>query len=133
MTKKAINKSLKSVISVPDPHHSDCPVTFCLKILGGRWKPLLIFLIENDVNRFGALQRAIPDISKQMLTSQLRQLEHDTIITRTVFPVVPPRVDYRLSDFGRTLLPVIHQMKTWGEAALKSRKRHLKNTTQRGS
>ena len=93
-----------------------CPVTACLSVIGGKWKPILLFCIANEVDRFGALQRAVPGITKQMLTKQLRELEADGLITRTVFPVVPPRVDYALSDKGRSILPVIDAMRQWGEA-----------------
>ena len=92
-----------------------CPVTACLSVIGGKWKPILLFCIANEVDRFGALQRAVPGITKQMLTKQLRELEADGLITRTVFPVVPPRVDYALSDKGRSILPVIDAMRQWGE------------------
>lgn len=93
-----------------------CPVTHCLKMIGGKWKPLLFFCIDNGVNRFGALQRAIPDITKQMLTQQLRELEADGLITRTVFAEVPPRVEYALTERGASVLPIIKAMRDWGSA-----------------
>ena len=92
----------------------NCPVTHCLSLIGGKWKPIILFCVTGGVNRFGAMQRAIPGITKQMLTQQLRELEADGLITRTVFPVVPPRVDYALSERGRSILPVIGAMKDWG-------------------
>ena len=95
---------------------TDCPVTYCLKIVGGKWKPLILYLINKDVNRFGKMQAAIEVISKQMLTSQLRELEEDGIINRIVFPEVPPHVEYQLTDLGKSLLPVIGAMKQWGQA-----------------
>ena len=97
-----------------------CPVTFCLSIIGGKWKPVILYCIANNVNRFGALQRAIPTITKQMLTKQLRELEADGIITRKIFAEVPPRVEYGISERGQTLLPVIKAMKDWGEAHWKT-------------
>ena len=98
----------------PDPG-TQCPVTYCLSKIGGKWKPVIVFCICNRIDRFGALQRAIPNITKQMLTKQLRELEADGLIIRTVFAEVPPRVTYALSDRGRSLLPVIDAMKAWGE------------------
>lgn len=95
-----------------------CPLTRCLAVIGGKWKAVIVFLIDHGVNRFGALRRALPQISKQMLTQQLRELEEDGIITRTVFPEVPPRVDYALSKRGRSLMPVIQKMRAWGESAM---------------
>ena len=84
-------------------------------MIGGKWKPVIIFCIANGVDRFGAMQRAVPGITKQMLTKQLRELEADELVSRTVFAEVPPRVDYALTKKGRSVLPIIDQMRTWGE------------------
>ncbi len=105
---------MKSGLMTPDPA-ADCPVTRCLSVIGGKWKPVILFCIAGGVNRFGAMGRAIPKVTKQMLTQQLRELEKDGVLTRTVFPEVPPRVEYALTDRGRSLLPVIDAMKNWGE------------------
>jgi DNA-binding HxlR family transcriptional regulator len=67
-----------------------CPVTHCMKMIGGKWKPIIIYLIRKGGNRFGVLSRGIEGISKQMLTENLRELERDGVITRTVFAEVPP-------------------------------------------
>ena len=99
----------------PDPILPNCPVTYCLLIIGGKWKPIILYLLSNGVNRFGVLRRAIVGISKQMLTKQLRELEADGVIDRKVFAEVPPRVEYSLTEKGESLLPVIAAMKTWGE------------------
>ncbi|MEM9464648.1 MAG: helix-turn-helix domain-containing protein [Actinomycetota bacterium] len=95
-----------------------CPVTYCLGVIGGKWKPIILHLIVNDVNRFGVLQRNIEGISKQMLTRQLRELEADEVIDRHVYAEVPPRVEYTLTTKGRSLLPVIGAMRDWGQAHL---------------
>ena len=95
-----------------------CPVTYCMGVIGGKWKPVVLFLVSHGINRFGQLQRKIDGVSKQMLTKQLRELEADGIITRTVFPEVPPRVEYALSQKGESLLPVIGAMRAWGESQL---------------
>ncbi|MEM7183051.1 MAG: helix-turn-helix domain-containing protein [Spirochaetota bacterium] len=105
----------KKVIKKADIEPNNCPVTFCLSRIGGKWKPIILYLLSKGVNRFGILQRAIEGISKQMLTQQLRELEKDAIITRTVYPQVPPKVEYFLTDYGKSLLPVINSMKRWGE------------------
>lgn len=110
---------MKSELPLParaDPR----PVTHRLTVIGGKSKPLLIFAMSRGVGRFGALTRAIPGITKQMLTRQLRELEADGVISRTVHAVVPPRVDYALTPRGETLLPVIAAMRAWGEAALRT-------------
>ncbi|WFE89742.1 helix-turn-helix domain-containing protein [Roseibium porphyridii] len=106
---------MKIIPMAPDPQ-SGCPVTYCLSKIGGKWKPVILFCIFNGINRFGAMQRAVPNITKQMLTKQLRELESDGMISRTVFPEVPPRVDYALTDLGTSVLPVVEAMKSWGEA-----------------
>ncbi|HMS96825.1 MAG TPA: helix-turn-helix domain-containing protein [Tabrizicola sp.] len=104
----------------PDPTQG-CPVTHCLQVVGGKWKPVILFCIQNGVDRFGAMGRAVPGITKQMLTQQLRELEADGIVSRTVHPVVPPRVDYALTDRGRSLLTVVAAMRDWGQADMAAR------------
>ncbi|MEZ5751950.1 MAG: helix-turn-helix domain-containing protein [Paracoccaceae bacterium] len=109
---------------VPDPA-TPCPVTHCLTMIGGKWKPVILFCIAGGVDRFGAMQRAIPGVTKQMLTQQLREMEGDGLISRTVFPVVPPRVDYALTEKGHSILPVVQAMRDWGVHDLSSSKRGL--------
>ena len=100
--------------SAPNPA-ANCPVTHCLKVVGGKWKPVILFCLSHGVNRFGAMRRAIPTITKHMLTQQLRDLEADGIIERTVYAEVPPRVDYTLTERGASLRSVISAMRRWGE------------------
>jgi DNA-binding HxlR family transcriptional regulator len=97
----------------------NCPVTHCLNIIGGKWKILIIYAVSKNVNRFSKLQRVIPAISKQMLVNQLRELEEDGILERIIYPEIPPRVEYRVTDHGLTLMPVIRVMQDWGQADLK--------------
>ncbi|MEO1449243.1 MAG: helix-turn-helix domain-containing protein [Bacteroidota bacterium] len=87
-----------------------------MRLIGGKWKPIIIFFLTKETNRFGLLQRGITGISKQMLTKQLRELERDGILLREIFPEIPPRVVYSLTDFGQSLLPVIESMRDWGRA-----------------
>ncbi len=94
----------------------NCPVTYCMSKIGGKWKPILLFMINNDINRFGILQRSITGISKQMLTKQLRELEADGILERKIYAEIPPRVEYFITDLGDSLMPVIVSMKEWGLA-----------------
>ena len=98
----------------------ECPVTYCMSKIGGKWKPIILYLIsistkERESNRFGVLHRGIEGISKQMLTKQLRELEKDGIINRKIYPEIPPRVEYTLTALGKSLLPIIASMKKWGE------------------
>src|SRR5882724_5532299 len=88
-----------------NPHN--CGVTHFLNRVGGKWKVLVIYGISNDVNRFSSLQRMIPDINKQMLVNQLRELEEDGIIDRIIYAEVPPRVEYKLTTYGQSMMSVI--------------------------
>ena len=96
----------------------ECPVTFTMSKIGGKWKPIILYLITKGANRFGILQRGIEGISKQMLTKQLRELEKDGILNRKIFAEIPPRVEYSLTELGESLLPIIKSMRIWGEAQM---------------
>ncbi|MEM7716853.1 MAG: helix-turn-helix domain-containing protein [Cyanobacteria bacterium P01_A01_bin.68] len=92
-----------------------CSVEATLSVIGGRWKPVIIFnLLQNDVLRFGELKKRIEGITQRMLTNQLRELEQDKIVTRKVYAEVPPRVEYSLTNYGRTLEPIMISMRDWG-------------------
>ena len=95
-----------------------CPVSNTMDVIGGKWKPMIIFLIYKSVNRFGRLAALLEGVSKRTLTKQLRDLEGDGILSRTVFAEVPPRVEYALTEKGMTLLPVIKALYLWGESNL---------------
>lgn len=92
----------------------DCPVRLTADILGGKWKPLILFYLEGRTRRFGELCRLIPHLTKKMLTQKLRELERDGIIRRKVYAQVPPRVEYSLTRHGETLKPVLRLMCAWG-------------------
>ena len=92
----------------------NCGVTQYLNKIGGKWKSLIIHLIRNDYNRFSSLKKIIPDISKQMLVNQLRELEEDKILERIIYAEIPPRVEYKITEYGETLIPVINFMQAWG-------------------
>lgn len=94
--------------------YGGCPVSATLKIVGGKWKPLILYFISVDVNRFGQLQRMMPDCSKRMMTNQLRELEDDGIIHREVFAEVPPKVIYTLTEKGESLRPLFSELSKWG-------------------
>jgi DNA-binding HxlR family transcriptional regulator len=93
-----------------------CPVDFTLKMIGGKWKPLILRLLGDGTLRFGQLQRAIPQVTQRMLTLQLRELERDGLLTRTVFPEVPPRVEYTLKPPALQLLPILAALGEWLKA-----------------
>jgi DNA-binding HxlR family transcriptional regulator len=96
----------------------NCPVTATMSLIGGKWKILILHLINNDINRFGKMTMMLKDISKQMLTTQLRELENDELIERKIYPEIPPRVEYFLTEKGKSLLPIIELMKIWGDENL---------------
>jgi DNA-binding HxlR family transcriptional regulator len=92
-----------------------CPVSYTLEIIGGKWKGVLLYHLIDGLKRFNELRRICPTITQRMLTLQLRELENDGIIHREVYPQVPPKVEYSLTEFGKTLIPIILLMKDWGE------------------
>lgn len=92
----------------------NCPVTATMEVIGGKWKLLIIYLVSNEINRFGKISMMLGDISKQMLTTQLRELEQDGILERVIYPEIPPRVEYFLTEKGKALLNITHAMKEWG-------------------
>ena len=96
-----------------DFNPNNCPVGYCMNIIGGKWKPVLIYMIRTERNRYSLLLKNIPDISKQTLTNQLRELESDCVIERIIFPEIPPRVEYYITPFGESLLPIIDSMYDW--------------------
>lgn len=105
----------------------NCPVTATMEVIGGKWKLLILHLINNDIRRFGKMSMMLKDISKQMLTTQLRELENDGIIERTIYPEIPPRVEYSLSKKGKSLLPIVELMKDWGnQNVLQVKEKELK-------
>src|SRR5580692_5609097 len=94
--------------------HSNCPVKLTASIIGGKWKPPLLFHLEGRTRRFCELQRLIPGLTKKMLTQHLRELERDGIVRRKVYAEVPPRVEYSLTRHGDSLKPILKLMSAWG-------------------
>lgn len=92
----------------------ECPVTATLSVIGGRWKPILLWTLANGSKRFGQLDAIITGISRKILTEQLKDLEASGLITRTQFNETPPRVEYALSERGKSLKPVMKAMSEWG-------------------
>jgi len=91
-----------------------CPVKLTADIIGGKWKPLILFYLETSIRRFGELQKLIPGMTKKMLTQHLRELERDGIVHREVYAVVPPKVEYSLTKHGESLKPILKLMSAWG-------------------
>lgn len=91
-----------------------CPVASVLQLIGGKYKALILWNLMDAVQRFNALRKLIPQATPKMLTQQLRELEADGLIERTVYPVVPPKVEYALTAFGKSLRPILEEMYRWG-------------------
>lgn len=92
-----------------------CPVTNAVQAIGGKWKLHIAFHLMNGTKRFSELQRAIPGVTQQMLTAQLRELEADGIVERKVYPVVPPKVEYSLTPLGLKLKALTDALAEWGQ------------------
>jgi len=94
---------------------SDCSVTITMNVIGGKWKMPIIHNLSNGLQRFSALKRLIPGVTQKMLVQQLRELENHGIVDRKVYAVVPPKVEYSLTEYGKTLAPILELMHQWGE------------------
>lgn len=97
------------------PNDEGCPVEYTLEVIGGKWKGVLLYHLIEGPKRFNEFRRICPSITQRMLTLQLRELEKDGIVHREVYHQVPPKVEYSLTEFGFTLVPIIMEMKHWGE------------------
>lgn len=92
------------------------PVELALDIIGGKWKLPIIWRLRDNVKRYGELRKNISNITHKMLTQQLRELESDGLVERKVYAVVPPKVEYKLTEEGKTVLPLIDSLREWGYA-----------------
>lgn len=100
-----------------------CPVEATLAVIGGKWKVVILWWLRSGKQRFGELRRKIPRITEKMLTQQLRELEADGIVRREVFPEIPPKVEYSLTSYGRSLEPITDLMCAWGNKHVERRNR----------
>lgn len=91
-----------------------CPLNYTMNLIGTKWKPLILFHLLDGSLRSGILQKKIPGISNKMFTQTVRELEKDGLISRKVFPIVPPKVEYKLSDRGKSLENILRSMDKWG-------------------
>lgn len=95
--------------------HSECTtVKTTLKVIGGKWKPLILWLLDDRVMRFNELYKSIDGVTQKMLSQQLRELERDGLVARNVYPVVPPKVEYSLTEYGKSVQPILDMMHKWG-------------------
>ncbi|MCD8164747.1 MAG: helix-turn-helix transcriptional regulator [Bacteroides sp.] len=91
-----------------------CSLELAMNIIGGKWKSMIVFHLKDGVLRSGELQRTLPQVSNKMFTQSIRELERDGVIERIVYAVVPPKVEYRLTEMGRSVLPIVLALAQWG-------------------
>jgi len=92
---------------------AECPITAVLELIGGKWKPVILHYLTSGTRRFGEIAVRMPSISRKVLTEQLKELERDRLIVREQFREIPPRVEYSLTDLGKSLTPVLTEMAKW--------------------
>lgn len=104
-------------------NEEQCELVVSMDMIIGKWKPIIIQqLIENGTLRFNEIRRLIPDITQRMLTLNLRELEDNDIVSRVIYPQIPPKVEYSITEYGRTLIPIMETMHQWGAVHLEHMK-----------
>lgn len=101
--------------------NTHCPVEATLELIGGKYKALILWHLSEQTLRFSELKKLLPNATAKMLTQQLRELEAHTLLHREVFPVIPPKVEYSLTELGRSLMPVLVAMRNWGAGYLRTK------------
>ena len=101
--------------------YTHCPVEATLDIIGGKWKSIILFRVLEETRRFNELRRLVPNLTQRMLTNQLRELESDGLIARKVYAQVPPKVEYSITELGKTLEPVLLALTQWAEQHMQPR------------
>ena len=97
----------------------NCPIEATLDLIGGKYKSIILWHLIDGTLRFNELSKVIPQATPKMLTQQLRELENDGLVNRVVYPVIPPKVEYSLSEFGKSIIPILDSMCTWGTRYLR--------------
>lgn len=98
-----------------------CAMDVTMHFIGGKWKTVVLWYLRKDKKRFSELRKLIPNITEKMLSLQLKSLEQDRIVARKVYGEVPPRVEYYLTDFGKTLIPMLEEIALWGRNLAKAK------------
>jgi len=107
--KESSTNSLNSKVII------ECPVSYTIEMIGGRWKTIILYQLRYEPLRFGQLKKMLPLITEKMLAQQLKQLEIDRLVVRDAKEIIPPHVEYYLSESGKTLLPILTSMAEWGQ------------------
>jgi DNA-binding HxlR family transcriptional regulator len=115
--------AIKSVSVSQSALPTKCPLTAALTAIGGKWSLICFYWLDSGTRRFNELHRLMPDISHKVLTATLRSLEHEGLICRTVYPEVPARVEYCISDHGESVRPIIQAVRAWGQEHLEWQRR----------
>ncbi len=102
------------MVTIAAKREIKCPVTGMLQLIGGKWKPVILYCLRSEKRRFGEIAARIPDLSRKVLTQQLKELEEDGLVIRKQYNEIPPRVEYQLSELGKSLAPVLNEMEKWG-------------------
>lgn len=100
---------------------NNCPVAITLELIGGKYKALILWHLSESKLRFSELRKVVAGATPKMLTQQLRELEADALIHREVFPIIPPKVEYSLTELGKSLIPVLMAMRDWGSGYLRTK------------
>lgn len=93
----------------------NCPIEATLELIGGKWKSLILWHLIDNTLRFNEISKLIPQATPKMITQQLRDLEQDGLVIRTIYPVIPPKVEYHISEFGKSIIPILDCMCNWGK------------------
>lgn len=117
LTKQQVAEAEWQSAPIPTPFDF-CPVRTTLNVLGGKWKLLILSCLLQETRRYGELRRLMPEITEKMLIQELRELEQDGIVQRTVYQQVPPKVEYTLTEHGRRVQPLLDSLLTWGHGYL---------------
>ena len=112
-SKKMIIDGKERVIMLKGKEYH-CAMDVTMDYIGGKWKTVVLWYLRKDRKRFSELKKLIPNITEKMLSLQLKDLEQDGIVARKVYPEVPPRVEYYLTEFGKTLIPMLEEIAAWG-------------------
>lgn len=99
----------------------ECSVRAALSVIGGKWKPVIARYLFEGTKRYGELRKSMPDVTQKILTQQLREMERDGIVARTVYESIPPKVEYSLTEYGMTLQPILKALCEWGEMHMAAR------------
>src|SRR5688572_26783412 len=110
----------KEKVIVLNGHEFHCAMDITMNYIGGKWKTVVLWYLRKDKKRFSELRKLIPNITEKMLSLQLKALENDGIVKRKVYRVVPPKVEYYLTDFGMTLIPMLEEIARWGRGFAES-------------